>query len=329
MRILVSSHVFSPSIGGIESISAMLAEAFVKLQHEVTLITQTPDDRPAALQYPYTVIRQPGNSELKQLLRACDVFWQNNISLKSLGPALLAGAPTVVTHQTWLTRTDGTTGWQDVLKKLASHKVTNVAISRAIAEAVPGESTIIGNPYRGELFQRDEAIAKDRDVVFLGRLVSDKGADLLLEALGGLEATCTIIGDGPERAALEEQAQGKDVVFTGALSGPALAAELNRHKLMVVSSRWREPFGIVALEGMACGCVPIVADGGGLVDAVGPAGVSLPRGDADALRQSLSDLLDKDTRCEEIRAQAPAHLAKFTAEAIAQQYLKLFAQAAR
>ncbi|MEM8549912.1 MAG: glycosyltransferase, partial [Verrucomicrobiota bacterium] len=131
------------------------------------------------------------------------------------------------------------------------------------------------------------------------------------------------------RATLEQQAQGKDVVFTGAMSGPALAAELNRHKLLAVPSRWREPFGIVALEGMACGCVPIVADGGGLVDAVGPAGVSFPRGNAKALQDSLHNLLNNDTHCEELRALAPRYLETFTAEAIAQRYLDLFAQAAR
>ena len=152
MRILVGSHVFYPSVGGIETVSAMLAETFARLGHEVQLVTQTPSGEPDHA--PYAVHRQPGGSELKALLGWCEVFWQNNISLKTLGPALLKGTSTVVTHQTWLMRPDGRTGWQDVLKKLASSRVRNVAISRAIAEALPGEPVIIGNPYRDELFRR-------------------------------------------------------------------------------------------------------------------------------------------------------------------------------
>lgn len=327
MRILVASHVFSPSIGGIESISAMLAEALVRLGHEIRLVTQTPPGENESA-FPYEVIRQPDSATLKQLLSWCDVFWQNNISLKTLGPALLRGIPTVITHQTWLQRTDGGTGWQDWLKKLASSRVTNIAISRAIASELPGEPIVIGNPYRDELFRRDESVAKDRDIVFLGRLVSDKGADVLVESLQKLEASCTIIGDGPERKALEKAATGRDITFTGVMTGPALVKELNRHKLIAVPSRWQEPFGIVALEGMACGCVPVVSSGGGLPDAIGPCGVTFPNGNAAELRQTLHGLLNNETRCKELRAIAPAHLEKHTAEAVARRYGEVFARVA-
>ncbi|MBC2595796.1 glycosyltransferase family 4 protein [Ruficoccus amylovorans] len=328
MRILVGSHVFHPSVGGIESVSAMLAEAFVKLGHEVQVVTQTPSGQPDAA--PYAIHRQPGGGELRSLLGWCEIFWQNNISLKTLGPALLKGTPTVITHQTWLMRPDGRTGWQDVLKKLASSRVRNVAISRAIAEALPGEPVIIGNPYRDELFRRDTSVPKDRDVVFLGRLVSDKGADLLIDALDGLEqpggapVSCTIIGDGPDRVALEARAKGRDIVFTGAKSGPELVTLLNRHKLLAVPSRWNEPFGIVALEGLACGCVPVVSAGGGLPDAVGPCGVTFPNNNAGPLRQQLCDLLGNAARRQALLANAPEHLSRHTAEAVAHQYLAVF-----
>ena len=326
MRILVGSHVFAPSVGGIETVSAMLAETLVKLGHEVQVVTQTPAGEPDA--FPYTVHRQPGSGELRSLLGWCEVFWQNNISLKTLGPALLKGTPTVVTHQTWLMRPDGRTGWQDLLKKLASSRVGNVAISRAIAEALPGEPRIIGNPYRDELFRRDNATAKDRDVVFLGRLVSDKGADVLIDALDGMEASCTIIGNGPERAALEARAEGRDILFTGAKSGPELVSLLNRHKLLAVPSRWNEPFGIVALEGIACGCVPVVSAGGGLPDAAGPCGVTFPNNQAGAMRSLLRDLLANEARRQSLLANAPEHLAKHTAEAIARRYVAVFTDVA-
>ncbi len=321
MRILVASHVFAPSIGGIESISAMLSGAFVSLGHEVKLVTQTPRGDCDESDFGYPIIRQPGSGEYRKLLQWAEVYWQNNVSLPLLMPAIFARKPTVVTTQTWLMRTDGRIALRDWLKKLTLGRVRNVAISQAIAAHLPGQPTIIGNPYRDELFRRDESIEKDRDVVFLGRLVSDKGADTLLTALKGSDASCTIIGDGPERAALEAQAAGLNVHFTGAMSGQPLVKELNRHRTMVVPSRWQEPFGIVALEGLACGCVPIVSAGGGLPDAIGPCGTTFTNGNAAELRRELEALLGNEARCHELRSLAPAHLAKFTTTAVASRYL--------
>ena len=92
-----------------------------------------------------------------------------------------------------------------------------------------------------------------------------------------LKVSLTVIGAGPELSALKERVTALNltgrVKFTGGLTGNALVDELRQHKFILIPSKWREPFGVVALEGMAAGCIPIVADGGGLPDAVGNAGV--------------------------------------------------------
>ena len=49
-----------------------------------------------------------------------------------------------------------------------------------------------------------------------------------------------------------------------------LVNQLNQSEILVVPSLWSEPFGIVALEGLACGCALLASDAGGLPDAVGP-----------------------------------------------------------
>src|SRR5690606_40338743 len=91
----------------------------------------------------------------------------------------------------------------------------------------------------------------------------------------------TIIGDGPEAPVLKALAvkYGLEhkVDFKGSLQGKELVDCLNQHKLILVPSRWEEPFGNVALEGMACGCIPVVSDGGGLAEAVGHAGLTFQR----------------------------------------------------
>ena len=96
MKILISSHAFAPSIGGIETVSGLLAAEFVKLGHEVTVVTQTPDRGAESLSY--RVIRQPSGRELWRVIRWCDVFWHSNLSLRTIWPAFLLRKPVVITH---------------------------------------------------------------------------------------------------------------------------------------------------------------------------------------------------------------------------------------
>jgi glycosyltransferase involved in cell wall biosynthesis len=106
-----------------------------------------------------------------------------------------------------------------------------------------------------------------------------------------------------------------------------LTGILNEHRLMVVPSRWQEPFGIVALEGIACGCVVVGSEDGGLRDAIGPCGVTFPNGDAKALAQTLFRLLTDEGRLSGYRTGAEAHLSRHRKAEVAKSYLEVFARA--
>ncbi len=336
LRILFSSHFFHPQIGGLEEVSRILAEEFVRLGHEVKLVTQTPD--PARHSYPFEMHRRPGWRRLARLVRWCDVFYQNNVSLRTAWPLLFIRRPWIVTHATWTARANGQWGWQDRLKRFLFRFATNVAISETVARQLSVASLIFSNPYRAELFQSNPAIPprRDRELAFLGRLVSDKGVDLLLKALAqlkrqGLTPGLTIIGTGPEEKPLRQQAQrlGLDdqVRFVGEKQDAELFALLNAHQILVVPSRWREPFGVVALEGIACGCVVAGSEGGGLKNTIGPCGVTFPNDDSQALAAALQQLLSQPALLKNCRAQATAHLARFQPAVVAKKYLELFASA--
>ena len=99
---------------------------------------------------------------------------------------------------------------------------------------------------------------------------------------------------------------------------------LQEHKILVIPSRYDEPFGVVALEGIACGCVAVGSVGGGLPEAIGPCGLTFPNGDAAALAQALEQLLRQPNEQRRLVANAPQHLAKFHPATIAEAYLALF-----
>jgi glycosyltransferase involved in cell wall biosynthesis len=332
VKILISSHAFAPSIGGIETVSELLAGEFVRLGHEVCLLTQTPATESGSFTYP--VIRQPSVGELCRALSWSDIFWQNNLSLRTLWPVTVMRRPVVITHQGSYCRKPSGLDIHQRLKHASANHYPSVAISKAVADCFRTRSVVIPNPYNSELFRLSAGAAeRDRDLIFLGRLVSEKGVDLLLRSLGILRARqlspyLTIVGRGPERDHLEqmtvELGLGEQVMFAGPLQGATLAAMIERHKILVVPSRYEEPFGVVALEGIASGCVVVGSNRGGLPEAIGPCGVTFANGDVEALTEKLAGLLLQPESCERLRANAPAHLANFQIETVARKYLALF-----
>jgi glycosyltransferase involved in cell wall biosynthesis len=180
LKILLGSHHFFPSVGGIETVTDLLAREFVALGHEVHVVTQTPGEA----DLPFSVMRQPSPSALLAELKWCDVFLQNNISLRTCWPCFFVRRPFFITHQTWISHQRKRTGWNYRLKLAVLRKARNFSISRAIAAELPVPSVILGNPYDDQTFRKSENADRSKDLIFVGRLVSDKGVDLLLQALG-------------------------------------------------------------------------------------------------------------------------------------------------
>lgn len=317
-------------MGGIESVSKILAQKFAAAGEEVQVITQSSGDAIPGANYRLT--RRPSISKIFRLLGWCDIFFQNNISLRSLIPALVLRKRTLVAHQTWLQNVHGGIGWQNRLKQALVRFVTNVAISKAVADRLSSPSFVIGNPYDDAVFRSMPDIARDKTIVFVGRLVSDKGVELLLEALkllqrDGFSPDLTIVGSGPEEGNLRKlSAQlglDRQVEFAGQQSGNVLAQTLNRHRVLAVPSRWAEPFGVVALEGIACGCVVVGSQDGGLKEAIGPCGLMFENGNTMALTTQLRRLINEPETRATLLQRAPEHLAKFQSDAISAAYLRV------
>lgn len=328
MRILIYSHLFYPSVGGSETAAMLLARGFVERGHEVRVVTQSPGTEPD--QFPFAIVRHPGHWEMLKIVRWADACVQSNISLRTAWPLLLVPRPWFIIHHSRLTRVSGRVALLDRLKHFVTRFATNLAVSHSMARELASPSTVLGNAYDDTTFQRMPEIAKEKDIVFLGRLNHDKGAHLVVDAVANLHqrgrhARLTVIGHGGEEHNLLKQAQERGiaefVTFAGKKTGTDLARLLNAHKIHVVPSLVPETFGIVCLEGIACGCALVVADNGGLGESAGPCGLKFPIGDVSALTDQLEKLLADPGLRESLLTEAPAHLARFTRDQIITSYL--------
>jgi glycosyltransferase involved in cell wall biosynthesis len=137
-------------------------------------------------------------------------------------------------------------------------------------------------------------------VVYFGKLIENKGVQVLLEALRGLDARALVVGFGDYRTRLEELAP-PGTLFTGPLEHRHLVHLLPLCDVAAVPSIFPEAFGMVAAEAAAAGVLPVVAAHSGLAEvAAGIAAeldpeharlVSFPTGDAAALHERLAALL--------------------------------------
>lgn len=323
-----------PSVGGIETVTDLMSRGFARQGHEISIVTNTPSDQGSEADR-FPTLRNPSKRALWKAVKAADVVWQNNISLTYLWAALLQRKPTAVSLACAIFPDYPDKNWKVRLKARLLKRCHIFAISHYVMNGLDAPYDLVGNPFDADFSSTQTETVKDRDIVFAGRLVSDKGGDLLLQAIAsltqkGLRPNCTIIGDGPEKAPLEamvkELGLTEQIHFTGYLTGRALQQEIARHRIMAVPSRWKEPFGVVALEGIASGCAIVGSSGGGLSDAIGPCGLTFENNDGAALAEKLSDLLSHPQLIEQYVSHANTHLERFSVDAQSAHYLKVFEQ---
>ena len=137
-------------------------------------------------------------------------------------------------------------------------------------------------------------------VVYFGKLIENKGVQVVLEAIAGLDARVVVVGFGDYRGQLEALAP-LGTLFTGALEHRHLRHLLPLCDVSVVPSIFPEAFGMVAAEAAATGVLPVVSAHSGLAEVaagigeeVGPEAtelLSFPAGDAAVLRGRLAAIL--------------------------------------
>lgn len=159
----------------------------------------------------------------------------------------------------------------------------------------------------------------------VGRVVKERGLDLLLDALSETygEWRLRIVGTGSAQEPLEAQAQrlglSSRLEWLGALPRESLGSYWGTIDALVVPSRstpqWVEPTGSTVLEAMAHGVAPIVSRCGALPDVVAEAGMIVAEDDQPALARALQALVAEPTRAQTIGAAARHRVLEFYGDA--------------
>ena len=278
------------------------------------------------------------------------VHWPVPHALFGIAAQRIAGTPMVTTYYGAELRLAARSKlFTRLLRAGAKRSARNVAISRHTAADVARltgvEPDVI--PYSVAFtphVRSTTAEAREFTVLFVGRLVERKGVAVLLEAwarAGLPNARLVIVGDGPDRAALEAMAVAKGVDptvdFRGRVSDAELGAAYSTADLFVLPAVLdargdTEGLGVVLLEAMASNVPVLASAAGGITDVIvdGESGILVPPGDAAA----LSGALQRVQRDPELRARlAAGGVARvrdeFSWDAIADRWARVYATAAR
>lgn len=331
MKILIFSPNYIPLVGGLETTVDEIASSLSKNGYTIKLATHTPAEK--ELERSFEIIRNPSPLQLLKLFKWSDGIYFPNLSLKGFWPQLFFWKPLFISNHVTHYKRDGSIDLTEKVKIKIMRKAHVACCSEFVLKKINVKGEVIHSPYDHRLFRRIPEIEKTRDLVFLGRLVSDKGCDLIIKALEILGKdnffpNLTIIGKGKEKENLISQIKEKklesQVTFTGVLTGEALVKELNRYRILVAPSIWAEPFGKVALEGLACGCDVIVPAHGGFPESAGSSGIFFNPTDYNDLAVKIKATLlhppQKDQKAIE------QHLLLNNADTVGKKYVAWFSK---
>lgn len=229
-----------------------------------------------------------------------------------------------------------------VAKPLFSHVLKHSAavttVSRWLQEETesiaPGNEPMVAPmPVTTDLFspggERDA-----RRLLFVGRLSGQKGIESLLRAVAAMKlaSELDVVGDGPDRAALERLAGELGIAarirWHGQLSQPELPAMYRKAAAVVVPSV-DEGLGLVAVEALLCEAPVVAFDSGGLRDVIQheKTGLLVAPGDHVALARALDDLLAREGRGADLgKAGRIYALSTFAPESAARRYAGIYRQ---
>lgn len=328
MRILYVTQSFPPQIGGVEVLSAQLLCALKNKGHQIAAVVSSlaQSEGSAGSDYrgiPVHRFRFRGvieNRDLKgikaialQLKAIKQEFQPDVVHLSSWGPTPFFHqltrsafpARTLVTlHET----IDGPLARDGTASRLLTSADWIVAISRAVLSdlrrVLPetrDRSSLISNALEMPALSPVPLVMEPLRLLCIGRLVPEKGFDTAIGAMPSVlarfpTARLIIAGDGIARQDLEQRVRSlgisSAVEFCGWVEPGGIPELINGASIVVMPSRWREPFGLVALEAAQMGRPIVATRRGGIPEIVvdGETGLLVKEDDAIAMGGAIVSL---------------------------------------
>ncbi len=264
MKVLLYSHYFYPSVGGVETVSLTLAKGLVNNGIECKVVTRTSDV--GDIKLPLEVIRNPKKKQQISLVRWADIILFNGASLALQPWTILLRKPFIWIHVGYQVSCIDGLGWVDgmrapimpldslkyhiqikgwkwgltegcklIAKRFIAKKMVtkNIAITKWMEQIqhLPRQVQIY-NPFPLDHFLAANAIEEEFDFMYVGRIVSEKGVSTLLNAFSQLllfynpVINLLIVGDGNWRAKMENLAQELNITHAVTFAGKKTGKDL-------------------------------------------------------------------------------------------------------
>lgn len=369
LKVLIYSHYFAPSVGGVERITNLLARYLQENGHETTIVTQIPTSEED--KWPFRVIRRPRMRKLLREIRRADVVQTQGFVLLPFLLSKIVGRPVVWSHYGYDLTCPKQIGWKDgqdtsfkfsrctgcllrdhstpqtfalvlllILKRLFRRFAdAHVAPSRYLLDREGLTGEIIPSSVDTQLYSPGGQGRVSRRILFVGRVVKEKGVAVLIDALDlltrkGGDYSVQIVGNGYElpqiRQLVREKGLGERLLFESWISNEEeLIARIRGASAVCAPTLNAEPFGGAGLEAMSCETPLVASDKGGFSEFARGIAFLVPPGDAEALAVALERASSEDGSAERIRAGRQRAIEGYDYRVVGLAYLKLYASVIR
>lgn len=200
-----------------------------------------------------------------------------------------------------------------------------VAVSHAQAQALP-HLNIVGVAHNGVDIQRLPYVASKSDyLLFLGRIDPKKGPHLAIDVARRLGRRLIVAAPHPSRDNLDyfetevKPRLGGPIEYVGHVTGDAKARLLGGARCVLMPQQWEEPFGLVAVEAMACGTPVVALRRGALPEIVRDGTTGFVVDHVDEMVEAVDRVGSIDPlRCRQLVQE------RFTSSAMAEAYLRIY-----
>jgi len=302
-KVLILTNSFKPYVGGIETFTESLAKGLLGKGYSVSVAVKLGIPTIPGLPTPiapevFPVHFAANMLEVWKMSRSCEIVIFSQFSLHYFPIVFLSRTKFFVVHHTSELIYSKSLKFVERIKRAICKNLDNVFVSKSLMEIVNLPGKVIHNgtvwPWIGSQHQNNRAI----DVLYVGRLVRGKGVDTLVQSMSYLrkahpilEIKTIVIGEGDLRARLERltrKYQLEDIIkFLGVQNAETIRESMLASKTVIVPSEFHEPFGLVAIEALMAGCIPIVSNLGGILEACRGRAITFEAGNSKQLSEVI------------------------------------------